>query len=117
MMPAAHIYPFHPGQNIPESVFNRFQGNVQSIGILLTQCMKMKSVQKSCEFFRHFFVPAFPCHPQTAARRTGIIDGMTFLGGALGIDPDPDAFSLGLCLFAVFFQLTGRIKDDMIRIV
>ena len=76
----------------------------------------MQAVQQGYQLRGHFLIPHRSGGAQPASRSAGIIDGMAFLSGAFRIDPQTNTFSMLFRFRSKLFQLSGGIKDDMIRI-
>ena len=117
MVAAAHVEPFHIGEDVPKSLRNRRQGGLQGVGVLLAEGMEVQSVQQGGQLRGHLPVPLGPGGPQPGAGGAGVVDRVALLGGALGIDPQTDALSGGLGPGAEFCQLAGGIEDDVARVL
>src|SRR5699024_4556734 len=89
VMPAAKIQPLQLRQPTAEPLFHRRYRNFQSIRILFTEGMEMKSIQE----FQLLLLKVLQGCSKTRARRTGIVDCMTFLGGTFRVDAKADGFS------------------------
>ena len=117
VVPAPHVEPLHPGQNVPELLLYRLKGSFQIVGVLLTQGVEVKAVQQRQGVLVHLLVPHVPGHPHAAAWGAGVIDGVALLGGALGIDAQPQALARLLAPWTEGFQLMDGIKDDVVGVL
>ncbi len=116
VMPAAHVQPLHLWQHIAKPFFHRLQRGFQRICVLLTQGMKMQAIQKPGQFSVHLPLPLRSCRPESAARRTGVVDPVTLLSGTLRIDTESHAFPRRFGGRSKLCQLSGRIEHDVIGI-
>ena len=86
MVSAAKVQPLHIRQDVSEFLRHGIQGGLQRVGILLAEGVEMQSVQQLHQRWRHVRIPLGAGGSQTAARRTGVVNLMTFLGGTFRID-------------------------------
>ncbi|MPM27609.1 hypothetical protein SDC9_74122 [bioreactor metagenome] len=107
MVSAAQIQPFHPAESCSKFLLHGLQRHGQRVGVLFAKGMKMKPVHP----IQPVQIDLIGGDAQTGAGRAGIIDGMGFLGGTLGVDPKPDADAAAAG--TVFFQLCKGIEDNV----
>ena len=77
---------------------------------MFTQSVKVQPLYPSGQLVRQIL----PADAQPAARRTWIINGMSFLGGVLWIHPQSYTDACGLPNRAVHFQLCERVETNVI---
>ena len=117
MVPAPHVEPFHLGQNVPKLLLDCMKGSFQIVGVLLAQGVEVKAVQQLQGGLVHLLVPHVPGHSHAAAGGAGVIDGVALLGGALGVDAQPQALARLLSLEAEGFQLMNGVEDDVVCVL
>lgn len=83
---------FMPGSTSPKWLLHRLQGGGQVVGVLLAQGVEVQPIQQLQGVGVHLGVPHLPGHPHAAAGGAGVVDGVSLLGGALGIDAQPHTF-------------------------
>ena len=115
VVPAAHVHPFHAGQHVAELLIHRFQGGLQVIRILLTQGVEVDAVQQLHQIRCHGCIPLGSRGAHAAAGRTGVVDGMAFLGGTFRVDPQPHTLARLFGHGPEGGQLPGRIEHDVVR--
>ena len=117
-MPAAEVHPLNFRQYIAEFFCHSIQRHRQRVGVLLAQGVEMQPVQKLGQggVLRHGGVPRGAGRAKAAAGGAGVVDGVTVLRGAFGVDAQPHAFARRLDLGAEFCQLRGRVEHDMVGV-
>ena len=75
----------------------------------------VKHWQQFC-FTDYSFFKIFLRHTQSGARSTGVINGMSLLGGTFRIDAQPDTFTCRLRSCAVFLHLPPGIENNVVTI-
>ena len=77
----------------------------------------MQAVQQGGQLRRHTGVPLGAGGAQAAARRAGVVDVMSLLGGALRVDAKPHALARRLGGGAEPLQLPGGVKHDVVGVL
>ena len=119
MMTTAKINPFHFGDQVAKLFLYRSNRCLQIIRILLTEGMKVNSIQEfhQLRILHNCFLPLCSCCTHAASLCTWIINLMSLLSRAFRIDPESHALS---CLFrhsSKAKKLGRRIKYNMIGIL
>ena len=105
------------GKHVAEFLCHSLQRDLQRVGILLTEGVKMQTVEQVNQLRRHISVPLGTSGPEAGAGRAGIVDLVALLGGALGIDAQAPALAGGLRPGAELRELSRGVEDDVARVV
>ena len=122
MVSPSKIDPLHPGQVLTKFLFHRIQCTFKGIGILFAERVEMKTVNQryqtasTVSFSGSRLLKALRCHAQPGARRTGIINSMSLLGGTLQIHPQTNTLPRCFCPDPKLFYLPPGIKHNVITI-
>ena len=111
MVAAAQIEPFHARQKLAEIPLHHLYRFNECIGVLLAEGMAVKAVEAG----KVFALESLSQDSQTAARCTGVIDGV-LLGGMIGIDAQAAAFPRCQRLVPETVPLVKAVKGKMISI-
>ena len=111
MVSAAHVEPFdiRKPQVLSEFFLHRLQSRLQIIRVLLAEGMEVDPVK----LFHKIFPEIGQGHAESGSRRTGIVDRVVALSGALRVYADADADAFFLTEVRVFFKLGKGIEYQM----
>ena len=113
---AAEVYPLDVAEVLAESVDDGIEGGLQVVGVLFAQCVEVESVDEPEQgrMGADALLEDVERCAQTASGGTGVVDGMSLLGGAFGIDAEAHLEACIPCLLSEPEQLGGGVEHDMV---
>lgn len=118
VMSAAEVEPPQPVEICAELLFDSIECRLQIVGVLLAKRVEVQTVDDGREiadtFGRKIAAEVGERGAEARAGGAGIVDGMTLLGGAFGIDAEADLQPCLAQTACIAVQLLRTVEHDMV---